>query len=123
MNAQRDEILDQLTKHGWDAVPVEAYELEWWADEMWLLTSQWSPVGCQAYLTFVVHPIFAAPDRKKGEGVWEALASGEKPTYMKSTPDGFSLNLRQGWKEGLPELLEHLSGWRNKQRAKEADGS
>lgn len=109
MNAQRDEILDQLRKHGWDAVPLEKYDCEWWADEMWLLSSQWSPVGSMAYLTFVVDPMYATPDRKKGQGVWAALVSSGKPLNQHS---GFEVSLNQGWKERLPELLEHLSDLR-----------
>lgn len=123
MNAQRDEILNQLKKHGWEVVPLEEYELEWWADEAWRLVSQWSPVGSIAYLTFIVDPMFYTPQRKKGEGVWEVTASGEKPAYITSHADSFSLSLNQGWKERLPELLEYLSGWRNKQRVEVSDGN
>ncbi len=123
MNAQRDQILEQLAKHGWDALPVEEdYEREWWADEMWLLISNWSPVGSTAYLTFMVHPIFYSPDRKKGYGVFGAMVSVEKPGRQ-PLEASFEINLNQGWRERLPELLEHLSDWRNKQRAKMSDGS
>ena len=114
MNAQRDEILDQLKQQGWDALPVEEYDREWWADEMWLLVSQWSPVGSQAYLTFVVDPMYAMPDRKKGQGVWAAQATGAKPVSQWS---GFKLSLNQGWKERLPELLAYLSDLRNRREA------
>lgn len=123
MLAQRVEILDQLAKHGWDAVPVERHELEWWADEMWLLTSNWSPVGSTAYLTFMVDPMYGAPDRKKGESVWAALASIEKPDGRMPSADSFELSLNQGWKERLPGLLKHLNGWRNERGAEEFDGS
>jgi len=123
MITQRVEILDQLAKNGWDALPFEEYELEWWADEIWLLVSQWSPVGSQAYLTFLVDPMLDTPRRKKGEAVWAVMASSEKPDRYRSAGDSFELSLNQGWKERLPELLEHLSDWRNKQRTEEIDGS
>jgi hypothetical protein len=113
MIAQRIEILDQLAKHGWDATPLG--ELEWWADEMWLLVSNWSPVGSRAYLTFIVNPLFYSPDRKKGEAVWAAMVSGEKPDDRYASGDSSEISLNQGWKERLPELLEYLSSLRNKQ--------
>ena len=122
MIAQRIEILDQLEKQGWDATPLG--ELEWWADEMWLLVSNWSPVRSQAYLTFMVDPMFYSPDRKKGEGVWAAVVSGEKPDERMPVADSFELSLNQGWKERLPELLEYLSALRNRLRAESLiDGS
>ncbi|HYG81599.1 MAG TPA: hypothetical protein VD861_14485 [Pyrinomonadaceae bacterium] len=122
METQRNELLDQLAKHGWEAAPVEAAELEWWADEMWLLTSQWSPVGSTAYLTFVVHPEWYAPDRKRGWGVWSAMASGGKPDHMYFVKDSYTLDLKHRWKESMPELLAHLSRLRDRRKAEENDG-
>ena len=43
MHTQREELLSQLSEHGW-RVTQEESELEWWADEMWQLESVWSPV-------------------------------------------------------------------------------
>ena len=66
MQAQRTELLNQLPEHGWRVASVEE-NLEWWADEMWLLESEWSPVGGLAYVTFLVDPHFDG-SRKKGGG-------------------------------------------------------
>ena len=122
METQRNELLDQLAKQGWEATPVEAAELEWWADEMWLLVSQWSPVGTTAYLTFMVDPLYAAPDRRKGQGVWSVVAGGERPTDRGVGEDSFSLDVTQGWKERMPELLAHLSRLRDRRKAEGIDG-
>ncbi|HWT00912.1 MAG TPA: hypothetical protein VN256_11760 [Pyrinomonadaceae bacterium] len=122
METQRNELLDQLAKHGWEAEPVERAELEWWADEMWLLVSQWSPVGSTAYLTFMVNPLYDLPDRKKGQYVWAAMATSEKPVWRPPGEDDFTLNLNQGWKERMPELLEHLSRLRGRRKAEGIDG-
>jgi hypothetical protein len=122
METQRDELLAQLAEQGWEATPVDRGELEWWADEVWLLVSRWSPVGTEAYLTFVVHPMFDAPDRKKGYGVWSAMASGGKPHGYYSAEDSFELGLNHGWKERMPELLAHFSRLRDRRKAEGIDG-
>ena len=58
METQRDEMLDQLAKLGWEATPVERAEL----------------------------------------------------------------SLNHGWEERMPELLEHLSGLRDRRKAEGTDG-
>jgi hypothetical protein len=116
MSVQRAEILGQLKINGWEVMPLKEHELEWWADEIWLLSSKWSPVGGRAYLTFLVDPQIADADlRQKGEAVWAVMASTEKPTKWQSAADDFTLSLNRGWKERLPELLERLSALRGKQ--------
>ena len=122
MNTQRDELLRQLAEQGWEASPVEPAELEWWEDEAWLLVSQWSPVGSTAYLTFEVHPMFDMPDRKKGEGVWSATASDVRLRALRSVEDSFTLGLKHRWREGMPELLAHLSRLRDRRKTGGIDG-
>ena len=121
METQRNELLDQLAKQGWEASPVERGELERWADEMWLLVSQWSPVGTVAYLTFLVDPGYIYP-RKKGQHVTDAMASGGKPRDRWWGEDCYMLDLTQGWKERMPELLAHLSRLRDRRKAERIDG-
>src|SRR5688572_21040420 len=78
METQRTELLNQLPKHGWNVVSIEEDSLEWWADEMWVLESVWSPVGSRAYVTLLVDPQ-APVNRKKGTYVWAAKVSFSKP--------------------------------------------
>jgi len=112
MKTQRTELLNQLPKHGWSVVTIEEDYLEWWANEMWLLESVWSPVGSRAYLTFLVDP--QAPiSRKKSECVWAAKASLSKPNKWLPEEGEFTLSLGQGWKEEMPAFFEHLSVLRN----------
>lgn len=107
MRTQRTALLDWLPEHGW-RVAAEEENLEWWADEMWVLESIWSPVGNRAYITFLVDPM-GGPGRRKGEAVWAVLASLAKPVSRLPAEGGFTLDLGQGWKERLPEFFEHLS--------------
>ena len=110
MLTQRDEILAELNRRGWRATNLESPVLEWWADEMWLLESEWSPRGRQAYLTFLVDQMSDAR-RKKGEQVWAAAVTARKPLGLTETWSGFVLNLR-GWEAERPKMFEYLSALR-----------
>lgn len=107
MRTQRTELLNRLPEHGWRVAGVEE-NLEWWADEMWLLESVWSPVGSRAYITLLVNPM-AAPNRRKGEAVWAVAASSAKPTGRLSAEGGSMLSFGQGWEGRLPEFFDQLS--------------
>ena len=106
MQTQRTALLNRLTEYGW-RVAGEEDNLEWWADEMWVLESMWSPVGIRVYITFLVNQM-AGPDRRKGEAVTEVMASLAKPAYRGSA-EGVYLDIGQDWKERLPEFFENLS--------------
>ncbi|HTG92207.1 MAG TPA: hypothetical protein VL866_06455 [Pyrinomonadaceae bacterium] len=116
MQAQRTELLNQLPEHGWRVAKLEE-NLEWWADEMWVLESEWSPVGSRVYVTFLVDPQFDR-QRKKGEAVWAVMASPIKPMSRLQVEGEFTLSLGQSWKKGLPDFFAHLSKLRtqNKER-------
>ncbi len=73
MQTQRTELRNRLAEHGWRVKGLEE-DLEWWANEMWLLESVWSPAGSRAYLTLLVDPM-VGPNRRRGEAVWAAMAS------------------------------------------------
>ncbi len=87
--------------------------LEWWADEIWLLESSWSPVGARAYVTFLVDPMATTADRKKGQDVWAVMASPARPADRMWVADEFTLSLGRGWKERLPDFWNHLSKLRS----------
>lgn len=114
MDTQRTEILNQLSSRGWRVTSINDSQLEWWADEMWLLESLWSPVGCHAYVTFLVDPQSPhSQTRKKGEAVWAVMASLMKPANWQSSGENFTLTLGQAWQNRLPDFFEHLDGLRN----------
>jgi hypothetical protein len=113
MQTQKVELFEQISAHGWSFVEVEDWELDWWADEMWLLESVWSPVSSRAYLTFLVDPQFDDV-RKKGEAVWAVAVSPSKPEGRMLDSDSFTMSLNKGWQKELPILLEHLSLLREK---------
>lgn len=114
MKAQRAEILSQLPRHGWQVAFVDDYELEWWADEMWLLESTWSPVGSRAYVTFLVDPQSShGRARRRGQAIWAVMVSPTKPSGWQSSEGSLTLSLGQGWEKGLPDFFEHLARLRD----------
>lgn len=111
MQAQRQELFNQLLEHGWRVANQEE-GLEWWADEMWRLESLWSPVGSLAYVTFLVDPM-SDGDRKKGEDVWAVMASSTKPLSRLKVEGEFTLSLGGGWKQEMPTFFKHLAALRS----------
>jgi hypothetical protein len=107
MQTQRTWLLGKLPEHGW-RVAGEEENLEWWADEMWLLESVWSPVGARAYATFLVDPM-AGPARRKGEAVRAVKVSPSRPSNWLQSDGEFTLDLGQGWRDRVPDFFEHLS--------------
>jgi hypothetical protein len=114
MQAQRQELFNQLPEHGWRLANQEE-ELEWWADEMWRLESLWSPVGSLAYVTFLVDPM-SDGERKKGEDVWAVMASSIKPVSRLEVEGEFTLSLGRGWKQELPTFFQHLAALRSQHK-------
>jgi hypothetical protein len=94
-----------LEKHGWRIVEREQpFEDEWWACEIWLIESAWSPQGARAYLTFFVldlgddsHYLMASRDRPKARG-------GEGEPQM---------SLNRGWQNELPTFIAGLAQFRS----------
>jgi hypothetical protein len=101
---QRKTIYDSISNSGWRISELERAELEWWASEIWLVESLWSPVGKTAFISFLYEPEFCTRGLDSN-GVPERLAE-------RSQPSSCSLNLRSGWQEDLPGFIECLSGLR-----------
>jgi hypothetical protein len=104
---QRDQLIDRLGSHGWRATKLDE-QLDWWADEMWQLESNWSPRDARAYLTFLVDPMTGL-ERKPHEDVWAAAATPHKPIKQQDVRTGLTLSLGHGWNDRVQELIEYLN--------------
>lgn len=78
MKTVKARLGDRLEVDGWDVLE-HVDDLDWWADEIWELTSRWSPVGAQGFITFLVDPMWEG-NRRKGQAVW---AIGCSANYQK----------------------------------------
>jgi hypothetical protein len=110
---QRDEIIRVLTENGWRAVEKEDPNLDWWADEIVALESTWSPLGQRPYVTFLVDPQHD-DHRQKGEAVWAAAISAQRPVDRRDAESSPMLSLGHGWKERLPVFIEQANGFRHR---------
>lgn len=110
MEFQKQIIFEKLTENGWKVTKLEKYELDWWASEMWLLESIWSPIGKTAFVTFLLEP-------ENMSYVWFIMASDEKPLNQFGN---FTLSLK-GWEKELPEFMKFLSDIRNQQNQNVGD--
>ena len=111
-------MLNQLSKQGWNVTYVEDADsewpkLEWWADELWILQSNWSPQDCRIYITFLVDPQTPVHGRKKGEGVWAVKASLNRPRQWMWDEGEVYLTFGGGWQQMLPGFLEDVTALRN----------
>jgi hypothetical protein len=79
---------------------------EWWAAEIWIIESLWSPKGVQVYLTFLVDPM----DGRDNE-VWAVCATAQRPVER---PVGIRPLLTLGHvpKKRLAEFADALSQFR-----------
>ena len=73
-------LRDALGEKGWELSPVELASGCWWAKEIWMLESTWSPREKRIYLLLLVDPHWEddhnnVPDR----AVWSVGLSHEIP--------------------------------------------
>jgi hypothetical protein len=107
MKAARRELLKRLPKHGWSLERIEDSDLEWWADEIWVLKPVWLNHPGPIYLTFLVDPQSDTPLRKKGQGIWTVKASLKRPTDWLTEAGDIYWELGD-WQRTLPKFLEEL---------------
>ncbi len=100
------ELMEHLSEHGWRILPIEATELDWWADDMWVLESVWSPVGQRAYITFLIDP-------QDTTMVWAIAASNRRPQSRRDAESGSLIRVRHVWSQELPAFLRALSRLRD----------
>ena len=108
---QREQILAALSARGWNL--GETLDTDWWADEILVLTSNWSPVGMKVVITFLVDPQHDGP-RASGENVWAVVASIERATdRAKAESAGPLLALGHGWESRLAEFVRAVDALRD----------
>ena len=107
MVTQKRKLLAALEELGWEVHQPDDLSLDWWADEVWLLTSS-RPHDCQIYLAFVVDPQWDGP-RKTGQGVWAVTASVKGPQQWSD----LTLSLGRYWEDRLPQFLAALEAMRS----------
>jgi hypothetical protein len=110
MKLLRDKLADYLMVEGWEVREIPDADLEWWADEIWELTSRWSPEGMRAFLIFLVDPQWDG-NRKKRQGVWAVGRSRIIPVSRVGAEHDGVLTLRAA-KEEIESFVDGLNRYR-----------
>jgi hypothetical protein len=101
MKQQADTIVAWLARNGWEVVLRESpFEDEWWAYEIWVAESVWSPQGLRVYLTFTQ----IDPDND----LRYLIATKERPKYDCKFAEP-QMSLLRGWEKALPAFMEELA--------------
>jgi hypothetical protein len=103
-------LADYLKVNGWDLVQSHTQSLEWWAEEIWQMKSRWSPEGTQAFINFLVDPMWEG-NRRNGQSVWAVGCSASFPCNRREAESGGILRLRSSKKE-IEEFVEVVNGFR-----------
>jgi hypothetical protein len=112
MTTHQKELLARLQEAGWELISADEPN-EWWADEIWLIRSTWSPQSAQFYLTFLVDPqLDLHRKRRKHEGVWAVAATATLPVHRHSVGKKSLFSLGHGWEERLPDFISEISNLR-----------
>ena len=97
MKSYEQKMMDYLECDGWDIDRVNKDDLEWWADEIWVLNSNWSPTGSVAHITFLVDPMHEG-SRKKGEAVWGLGCSKAYPASRQDAESCATISFGKSFK-------------------------
>jgi hypothetical protein len=110
MDVRYSLMLTALSKHGWRVVNRQQKDLEWWADEIWTVESEWSPHGLTVFLTWLRDP--------EGHRVWAVGTCLQSPS-SRDEAEGEPLMSINHWPRDLPEFLVGLQTLRDGHRAAE----
>jgi hypothetical protein len=117
MTTHQQGLFDSLAAAGWELAHVEELH-EWWADDVWLMRSVWSPLGSEFYLTFLVDPLTDLHRRRaRGESVWAVKASPGLPTRWQESDGEFTFSLGHDWAERLSGFVSDVSRFRQTRAA------
>ncbi|HKB01515.1 MAG TPA: hypothetical protein VKD90_04805 [Gemmataceae bacterium] len=111
MDVRHSQMIAKLSKQGWRVTTREREDLDWWADEIWVLESEWAPQGFTVYLTWLVDPQWD-DHRQPGQAVWAVGTSLQRPTG-RSEPERSPLMSIKHWPRDLPEFFTRLAALRD----------
>src|SRR4051794_18782680 len=102
MDVRHSQLIAKLSEHGWRVVSRERDDLQWWADEIWTVESEWAPQGFTSFLTWLVDPQ-GDGHRGQGRAVWAVGTCLQHPT-SRLEAEGVPLMSINHWPRELPEF-------------------
>lgn len=83
MDARIEKIMKAFLENGWKMIGPVDISSDWWFDEIFLIESQWSPVGKKLYLTLLTDPM-----EIRRKEVWSVSVSSSLPENRHIKPIG-----------------------------------
>jgi hypothetical protein len=116
MDVRPEQLIAKLSEHGWRVARRERDDLDWWADEVWAVESEWTPRGFTVFLTWLVDPQW--DDRRRpGEAVWAVGTCLRRPTACLEA-QGAPLMAVKPWPRDLPAFLAGLAALRDQHQTR-----
>jgi hypothetical protein len=104
------ELSIHLEGAGWRIVQRFETGLEWWAAEMWIVESVWTPQGRTAYITFLTDPQYET----YGPRVWALGLASAQPLSRADAESVGTFVVRHSWRRELASLIECLAALRTR---------
>jgi hypothetical protein len=101
-----------LSSAGWCIEDRQTEDLEWWADEIWVIRSEWHPTDFRLFLTFLVDPTHEG-HRAKGQAVWALEATQDMPKEGHPDENAVRLQLIPKFERGLEQFIDEIGEVRN----------
>ena len=112
MDHKKAVLTELLESNGWVVETREESDLEWWADEMWMIRSTWRPTDYELFLTFLVDPMHDG-HRSKGQAVWALGVTETIPRDRLSASESAMLQLKPKFERGLEQFIVDIGQLRD----------
>jgi len=103
MTTPQRRLKTTVEHRGWEIVEVIDENLPWWAYQVWVVESRWSPTDVRLRLTFVVHPL--ADDGPMRGWLDRAVISWDDLPSCYSTDELAEMSMRHGWERDLEAFV------------------
>jgi len=111
MDVRHSQMIVKLSEHGWHVVSRERHHLDWWAEEIWTVESEWAPRGFTVFLTWLVDPQWD-DHRQPGQAVWGVGTHLQRPEDRLEA-EGEPLMSLNHWPRELPQFFFGLAALRD----------
>ena len=109
--SQQNLLAEALQTDGWSIVDRATNLAYWEYYDVWILESQWRPVGLRAFVLFLVDP-HPPSEHPQSKPVWAVECTSGSPWEAGRREPIAKVGITH-WERGVTELVESLAGFRN----------
>jgi len=104
MDLRIKQLIEKLEQYGWEFKGPADVKSDWWFENIYLLTSTWSPLHRTLYLTLLTDP--QCSDSKQ---VWAVSISGELPDRDNLNPPLKEITLNDFKRTNLDHVVREIN--------------